>query len=197
MSMQERPGVSAAEKDASRRRLFLALWPAADAQQAAHQALPRELRSLGRRIPADKLHITLAFLGPVDGAGQACVEQVVADCVTSVPAFALALSRLGYFPRPRVLWLGAGEVPGPLRDVLQCLRWQLKACGFEPESRPFQPHVTLLRKAGNPGPLAEIAPVLWPVDAISLVESKTLPEGAVYKLVKRWPLSAQVCDNPC
>ena len=161
-----------------------------------YRALPRELRNRGRRIPADRLHVTLAFLGDVGEDRLDAIARVASACVADRPAFELKLDRLGRFPRPQVLWLGSQMLPAPLLEMVWCLRQGLGVHGFEIDKRTFQPHVTLLRKAHFEGRLPGVEPVSWKVDGVSLIASDTRPEGAVYAELKRWPLAAGVCDNP-
>ena len=49
-------------------RLFFALWPEPDTQRRWHEELASYVKPLGgRRVPAENLHLTLAFLGEVPG----------------------------------------------------------------------------------------------------------------------------------
>jgi len=174
---------------AETRRLFFALWPGAALQAELVRRARKALRpGGGRAVATDKLHLTLAFLGSVDAQAQACMEAG-ADGVRG-EAFTLELDQLGHFPRPRVIWAGASRVPAALRTLVQDLTRALLPCGYRPESRPFQAHVTLMRKAARGPRPAEIEPLVWPVGDFALVESLTLPEGAQYRVLRRWPLAA-------
>lgn len=173
---------------AETRRLFFALWPSAALQSELMRRARKALRpGGGRAVATDKLHLTLAFLGSVDARAQACMEAA-AEGVRGEP-FALSFDQLGHFPRPRVIWAGVSQVPAALGALVQDLTRALLPCGYRPESRPFQAHVTLMRKAARgPRPTA-IEPLVWPVEDFALVESLTLPEGAQYRVLRRWPLA--------
>jgi 2'-5' RNA ligase len=174
-----------AEERPPAQRLFLALWPngAQREQLAGYYPLLRGCG--GREVPPENLHITLAFLGSVEPATRACLEQSL-DKV-SLPPFTLTLDQLGFWRRPRVVWLGAAAIPEPLTALVAEIKRAMLGCGLEPESRPFQAHLTLMRKAWR-GPLEEPPPFNWPVEGFALVASQTLPEGARYEVLRRWSL---------
>jgi len=170
-----------------RQRLFFALWPDDDTRQAlARLAGTRLPRADGRPVAAHNLHLTLAFLGSVDGGLRECVQRAAGSL--SAPAFVLEFRRSGYWPRPRVLWTAPGRTPAALTGLAGMLRRALVACGHEPETGPFRAHVTLARKV--PGPLGEAThgPIRWPVSKFHLVESQTLARGARYRCLESWPL---------
>ncbi len=172
---------------ALRQRLFFALWPDNDTRQAlARLATTRLPRANGRPVAARNLHLTLAFLGPVDGGLRECAERAAASL--SAPTFVLEFRRTGYWPRPRVLWTAPERTPAALTGLAGMLRSALVACGHEPESGPFRAHVTLARKVR--GPLGEAAhgSIRWPVSEFRLVESQTLARGARYRPLQSWSL---------
>jgi 2'-5' RNA ligase len=166
------------------RRLFLALWPDG-AVRSRLESIPAGIAASGRRIPARNLHLTLAFLGSLDPAAQRCVEEA-AQTVRARPC-TLLLDEVGWFRRPRVLWVGASQVPAQLEDLVEQLSERLTPCGYAPDSRPFRAHVTLARKVDR-GPLRReaIAPIEWHVDGFALVESVMLPAGADYRPLRIW-----------
>ena len=204
---------------AARQRLFFALWPDGDTQSALAQLAKARLRSgSGRLIVAQNLHMTLAFLGPVDAGMRKCAERAAASL--RAPAFELEFRRLGYWPRPRVLWSAPERTPEGLTMLESTLRNALAACGHEPESRPFRAHITLARKVRDPVddtshasarassaiapgialPPASLqscfaltrpsldSPIRWPVSDFHLVASQTLADGARYQPLVSWPL---------
>ncbi len=180
------------ETAAGRQRLFLALWPDAALREAI-VAVTRDYLPIhaGRRVAPAKLHLTLAFLGSVDAGQQACVEAAAAAVADSKPAsFVLQLDRIGFWRRPQVLWLGASQTPPALSELVARLNAALPACGYQPESRPYAAHMTLMRKLRRGPPASRLSvPVDWPVHDFALVASRTLPEGASYTVLTRWPLA--------
>lgn len=168
-------------------RLFFALWPEATFQKDILKAVKKPLkRGGGRFVAVENLHITLAFLGSVDATVRQCVEQV-ADSIAAKP-FTLGLSRLGYWSRPRVIWIAPEGVPEELTYLCHTLRQALAPCAHEPDPRPYAPHMTLMRKAQHEPATPIIPPLAWDIHRFALVESQTLPTGACYRVLRDWPL---------
>ena len=172
------------EPSTAPRRLFLALWPEeAERRQLAELAAGVAGR---RRVRDDNLHLTLVFLGATDATQLVAYEAALAD----LPALELELilDRYGYWPQPRILWLGASHTPPELYERVTELQRRLRGCGFTPERRAFQAHITLARKFPGPAPAQPpAAPVHWPVRDIALVESLREDGGVRYQVVRRWP----------
>ncbi|RMG31546.1 MAG: RNA 2',3'-cyclic phosphodiesterase [Gammaproteobacteria bacterium] len=170
-----------------RRRLFFGLPLDASLQAAVGTAVRPHVRGRGRRVPPENLHLTLAFLGAV---AEDRIPQLAALAAgIAVAPFTLELTRLGYWARPRVIWLAPASVPPALAELAAALRERLEGAGFPCDARPFAPHVTLVRKAGR-GPAVEaIPPLSWPVDRFCLFESRTEPDGARYVPLACWPLT--------
>ena len=171
-----------------RYRLFFALRPEQELAGQIHRATQQPLSTCdGRHIPLEKLHITLVYYGSADAEQKACLEQV-ANTIRGRP-FQLELSKLGFWPKPRVAWLASNEIPEPLvrlqSDLSQAL---FKECGYQAETRPYRPHLTLTRKTTRAPETKEIDPIVWPVNRFALVQSITRPEGAEYRVINEWPL---------
>lgn len=167
-------------------RLFFALWP----DDATRDALNRTGKWLhqhwdGRRMRADTLHLTLAFLGatPVEklDAVFACADAVQAE------PYDLLLDQAGYWRHNRIGWLGASEMPPPHAELVEALNAQLRAAGFPADERPHVPHVTLLRKSLG-GEIPACRAVDWPIGEFVLVKSVTESDGARYEVMRRWGL---------
>lgn len=168
-------------------RLFFALWPT----DALRQQLKRRCKHLlqhggGRPVAVENLHITLAFLGSVTAEQRACVEQA-ADAI-QLPRFSLRLDRAGHWSRPRVLWLGASEQPETAVALANGLNAGARDCGLQTDNRPFQAHLTLMRKVAKPPADLSVEPLVWEVDSFTLVQSYTYPEGVQYTPLRSWPL---------
>jgi 2''-5'' RNA ligase len=165
-------------------RLFFAIWPDGAARNAL-EALSSKLapRAGGRVVPAEKIHLTLAFLGEVSPERADDLVKA-ADKVREAP-FDLVLDRIGSFRRARVAWIGTTEPPAGLISVEATLREALRARGFELEERPYTPHVTLIRKADKALPHEGIPPIAWRVEEIALVSSEP---GGAYRTMARWAL---------
>ena len=175
-------------KDASdKKRLFFALWlDDKTVQHIQQNILKHFLPCQGRLVAENNWHITLAYFGASDINTQACLEEN-AEKVNSQP-FELELSKCGFWPRPKVAWLGVKETPDVLKDLVHDIQQNIQPCGFKAEARIYQPHVTLVRKAKHQAAVSEVEPISCKVTQFCLVESKTYPEGAQYTVLKRWNL---------
>ena len=102
--------------------------------------------------PPENMHLTLRFLGEVNGADFQDLMPALADA--AVPPFEIEIASVGHFERrqiPTVLW--AGIRPSPDLQRLQAKVEQVvRSCSFPPESRKFSPHITLAR-LGESDPL--------------------------------------------
>jgi 2'-5' RNA ligase len=170
-----------------KRRLFLALWPDAEVRRRLQALLDRDLPVRGGRPePLANLHVTLVFIGGVAADRVAAIERAAAG--VSGMAFDLILDRVGYWGRPRILWLGPRSIPPALFALVRELRAALEGCGMPPETRPYLPHMTLARKVMRaPGTIA--GPLSWRVETYSLLESVPSGQGRVYRELTAWPLS--------
>jgi 2'-5' RNA ligase len=149
-------------------RLFLALWPPeAAALELAARAREMAGRQGGRPMPAEKIHLTLAFLGEVE-PGRAAVAREAAREVGRTD-FMIRLDRLGGFRRSKVGWAGMSRPSPALIEMQSQLDKGLRSRGFRLEERPFAPHVTLVRKVERPVPAEPMEVIAWKARAIVLV----------------------------
>jgi 2'-5' RNA ligase len=174
----------------SRQRLFFALWPPLElGQQMRRLAVKAFSDSNARHLQADQIHLTLIYLGPSDPAQRECAEAAAEQ--VRATSFEMALSRLGYWTRPRVGWIGPVKTPPALDSLVQQLQQRLPECGYSLDTRPWQAHITLLRKLRRDPLYRDLAtPLTWPVRDFALVESQTLQTGAQYRILRRWPLQS-------
>ncbi|KRA01081.1 MAG: RNA 2',3'-cyclic phosphodiesterase [Achromobacter sp.] len=164
-------------------RLFYALWPSLPlAASLAGWAEAAKLVTGGRAMRTETLHLTLAFLGPVDSA-------LADELAAATPERRLApgdvpLDRYGVFTRQRILWSGPAETPAALQQAHDDLwRW-LSGYGLTPPTQPFRPHVTLLRNITHAQPPDDPAePLAWRYDRMVLVASESLTGGSRYRIV--------------
>lgn len=165
-------------------RYFLAAWP----DDAVRGRLDRwadtiHVGSTARRVPAENLHITLVFLGALDPPRLDAVRAVAADVPWS--GASLALDRIGYWKRARIIWAGCSGGSEALSVLTETLRGRLGRLGFRVESRPFVPHVTLFRKAAR-RPRWRPEVIDWRIQRFCLVRSTLSSSGARYEIVERW-----------
>ncbi|MDE2091699.1 MAG: RNA 2',3'-cyclic phosphodiesterase [Gammaproteobacteria bacterium] len=175
-------------------RLFFALWPDDSLRRTLYKVTRRPVRlSGGRPVPPTNFHITLAFLGSLDTAGGLLARQA-ADSVVG-RSFELQLDRLGFWPEPGMLWLGAMQVPLAVQTLAADLAKALRLQGLAPDSKPFVPHVTLARKVVKPGELGTLRPLHWPVREFALLSSLTHARGSEYRPLAFWPLGSKAAGS--
>ncbi len=172
--------------------MFLALWPDEFTRKRlslTQQKLSRNSRlTSARAVAPENFHITLHFLGAVDED----VYTKLVECLASVngDAFSLVINRWDYLPKPRILFLGAQDIPDALTDLVK----NTKACineyieGYQ--QKQFLAHLTLFRKSRHPKRLDEFDSINWKVDRFVLMESITWQEGVEYRVLQEWRLAA-------
>ena len=174
--------------EAGRARLFFGLWPD-DSVRAGLSGLAREAHAEcgGRAIPAEKIHLTLFFVGSVE-RGRIARLEAAAQRVHG-EAFQLAIDRIGYWRHNKIVWAGAARVPPALVALEASLREGLEGEGLRGEDRPYSPHVTLVRDAERKPAPREVGPLLWNATDFVLAESVAVKGGVRYDVRRRWPLA--------
>jgi RNA 2',3'-cyclic 3'-phosphodiesterase len=178
-------------------RLFVALTPPPDVQQAVWQAFaPLRSRTLPVKwVRPDGVHLTLKFLGEVPEERSAELAAALGAAVVGAKPIALVVRGAGAFPdpeRPRVFW--AGVEPDPAIELLQDQIERVYApLGFPTEARAFRPHLTVGRagRRARPRDFAGVDRALSDLvvdatallDGVDLVQSVLQEEGPVYHRV--------------
>lgn len=94
------------------------------------------------------LHITLAFLGYASTDQLTEADGRIQEALGDYSAFELEINHLGIFGRkecPRIFWAGI-EKSADLHALRERVFSACTASGFQLETRPFSPHITLARK---------------------------------------------------
>jgi 2'-5' RNA ligase len=161
-------------------RLFFAAWPPEQTAAAlARWAGPLE----GRPTPAEKIHLTLAFLGDAQPERAGAAARRVQG-----RAHALPIEVAEYWRHNQIVWAGPRETPAALAALVERLHFELYRAEFILERRPFAAHVTLVRKARKPVSLPPLPAVDWPIRDLTLVRSTVSAQGSAYDIVERFPL---------
>lgn len=186
-------------------RLFVAL----EIPEPVRREVARRVAGVRDRLPRarwvdlEKVHLTLLFLGQTPEDRIPVLSAKLRDAFAAYEAMTVRLSGSGTFPpkRPaRVAWIGL-EAPEELAAVqADAAAAAVEAVGFEPEERPFRPHVTLARCEPNwprdatdkfvSAFSGEIGPP-FTVDRGVLMESKLSPRGARYSVVEAFPMMGE------
>lgn len=150
-------------------------------------------------VRPEGIHLTIKFLGEVDEERVSVLTDALDAAKQGVMPFTVKVGRIGAFPdmsRPRVLWAGV-DGKGGLIQLQRNIEDALFKLGFEKETRPFSPHLTLCRiKSFKEGSrLAALALELkgapdaeFKVSSYALIKSVLSPKGAEYSIVKRFIL---------
>jgi 2'-5' RNA ligase len=172
---------------------------AAAAQELDDRLREQRIHLRVRWIPEHNLHITLWFLGEVADAQVAALSESLSRA-WNVPPFALTISGAGAFPPsgpPRIVWLGTTSGSDRVAAIHAELTTRLAPLGFEPERRPYHPHVTIgrikevdrgARRARAVFTGANLAPGSCDVTHVTLFQSRLSPAGARYEPLLRVPL---------
>ena len=179
-------------------RLFFALWPPEEARQALARASAKAVRSSGgRAVPAQNLHVTLAFLGSVarrrlpevksigGRLAAACAEKAA---IAGHPPIALRFETVAHWPRQQLLCALAGEEAPLATRLAAALKDAAALAGFPPDLKPFSAHVTVARKVTHAPRRSALRSVIWQFDAFALLDSRTEPEGPIYSVLESYPL---------
>ena len=148
-------------------------------------------------VTAERLHITVRFIGHVDDRRADEIRAVLAPPLALDP-FDLTIAGVGTFPPkgpPRVVWAGLTVGSAELIAIESTVSERLVRAGVPREERTYNPHLTLarvrdaagLRPASFAG-FGEIGLGTTSVDAITLFESRLSPKGPTYAALARTPL---------
>jgi 2'-5' RNA ligase len=174
-------------------RLFVAL--------SIPDSIARQMMLLQGGVPGarwqtrEQLHLTLRFIGEVDGRDARALEDALA--AIDAPAFELQLHGVGQFgnKQPHTLWAAARQ-----NDLLDHLQRKvdnaIRRVGQPQDAHKFSPHVTLARLR-NPE-LDKVRQWLTAnalftsnelsVDAFCLYSSKLTSDGSIYRVEQEYPL---------
>jgi len=174
----------------SRARLFVALDLPADAREELVAWRAGALGGLEalRLVAPEGLHVTLAFLGHLDEAEIPRIAALLRP--SAAPVMRATAVKPVPLRRPRLFALDLADEDGRCGAIQASLSDALAAAGlYEPEERPFWPHVTLARvRKGARVPRLDLpdppaAP--WRGAAVTLYRSRLSREGARYEALAR------------
>ena len=172
------------------------------------ERIKKSILSLRANIPGarwmddDQLHVTLKFIGEVEGHVADSVKNTLRG--VRYNPFEMQFQGMGVFPAggrgyrssPRVLWTGIGD-PGHVSVLRNRIESILSEAGIPRERRKFSPHLTVARLR-NP-PLQSVKNFLteydsfvsgkFTVERFILYSSTLKRSGAVYSIVADYPLT--------
>jgi 2'-5' RNA ligase len=138
----------------------------------------------------ENYHITLAFLGEVDGKGISLLEEAVQETIQTTEPFSISAGDIIILP-PRgsahVIALGIEKGKPEMRNLAACFEKNLAAIGEKkgypfrkPEARPYTPHLTLARKGRA---TLKLPPDErnWSINAHGMIRKVTLFKSELYR----------------
>ena len=139
-------------------------------------------------------HVTLQFLGNTSPDQLACIVPRLRALQS--PPVPLCLEALDCFERAGVLIARIRPTP-ELLLLQQRVTASPQPCGFLPETRPFQPHITLARGKGPMRDLSQLKTQLrrpsnftrFVAREFLLYESFLSPAGSRYEIRQRFPFA--------
>lgn len=150
-----------------------------------------------RWVPEKQLHLTLRFIGEVDGVLFKEIREDLKDIKGD--SFSMRLKGLGHFPpkkAPRVLWAGI-ETKDTLVQLRNRVNSVLVRLGLEPERRKYSPHVTIARLKNTP--ITKVTDFLavnglfsagpFEVSKFRLYSSVLTPKGAIHNIEASYDLN--------
>ena len=188
-------------------RTFIAL----ELDESLQRFLGNVIHRLAQQLPSVRwvnpsgIHLTLAFLGELSDEQLSAAKQAADAAAQQITPFEFRLKELGMFGsqrQPRVIWMGIEESSGNLFRLHGVLNRELELRGFEIDSRPLSPHLTLARikqplNADEQQTLQRLlaskesapsSPRQYAHD-LSVMKSELLRSGARYTCLAAYPLN--------
>jgi RNA 2',3'-cyclic 3'-phosphodiesterase len=153
-----------------------------------------------RWVAPGNIHLTLKFFGNVPDDEIEPLALAAREAAAEAAPLQLKATSAGAFPSPnapRVVWLGLGGDLVPLTQLYYRLEKAFAALNYPPETRAFNPHLTLGRVKSPANRerlakmLAKMPPLNWPaftVQELILFQSVLSPKGSTYTPLRVIPL---------
>lgn len=102
----------------------------------------------GSLVPMENHHITIHFLGSIEEESVEKLKEILEKAASELKPFELQFDRIGVFSKRKgnIIWLGI-KGNEELQKCHTILKDFLLASGFNAETMPYTPHITLVRNA--------------------------------------------------
>ena len=174
-------------------RLFVALF--------IPDAVAQSLEMIMSGVPGarwqtrEQLHLTLRFIGEVDGRDAAAINDALSGI--EAPRFTLKLHGVGQFgnKHPHALWAGVRSSE-PLLHLQRKIETAIQRAGQPADRQRYTPHVTIARlNRGNVGRVMDYltdhalyTSLPFAVDGFILYSSLLTSDGSIYRAEKAYRL---------
>ena len=154
-------------------------------------------------VKNDYLHLTLKFIGYTTESYIPKIIDTLKKITINYKPFQLVINSTGCFPkkeRPRTLFLGVEGRLNILMDLVQNIENELEKIDIPKDQNDFFPHITLARIKYPQTHTPDIDlflkssydPIDLSLDRVQFFASELRPSGAIYTLLKTFPLGESI-----
>lgn len=139
-------------------------------------------------------HLTLHFFGALDPRVLSNLTAGLENHLKDIRNFSIKINKLYNFPKANSNLIAAYlELSNPLALLYSRLQRAVSEFGFNPESRPYLPHVTLCRSRRQG--VLRMEPMITPeypviVSHLNLYQTHAVKTGNEYRVLQQWPLES-------
>lgn len=140
----------------------------------------------------DNFHFTIVFLGERSANQVERVKRLMGDLPEIIAPFEVQIGGLGAFPNmrnPRIVWIGVQKGGVEFGQLYDAVVRRLQRIRFQPDKRPYHPHLTLARLRAKRG-MEELMDIVrshsnaecgsYTAAGLTLFKSQLDPRGAIY-----------------
>ncbi len=154
-------------------------------------------------VKNENLHLTLKFIGHTREKDIPKIIDAVNDVTINHKPFILKATGTGCFPkkeRPRTLFMRVEGRLNLLNHLFKKIEKQLEKLGFSKDHLKYSPHITLAKIKYPQSHTPDIDvflkssydPIDLSIDRVQFFASELLPSGAIYSLLKTFPLGESI-----
>ena len=154
-------------------------------------------------VKNENLHLTLKFIGYTRESDIPKIINSVNNVTSNFNPFYLSVKGTGCLPkkeRPRTLFMGIEGRINLLNNLVKNIEIQLEKLDFPKDRFKYLPHVTIARVKYPQSQTPDIDPFLkssydpidLSIDRVQFFSSELLPSGAIYSLLKTFPLGESI-----
>jgi RNA 2',3'-cyclic 3'-phosphodiesterase len=163
-------------------RLFTGLWPEGPLRAAiARWQGQWEWPQRASIVKADRLHLTLHFLGDIDAS---MLPALVKMLRVPFEPFQLEFGHAGVWPNG-VAVLEPHSKPPQLLELHERVGAALATLDIPLDTRPYRPHITLARRAFGARAPQQGPGLHWRAES-GFVIVRSMPGGAGYQVIERF-----------
>jgi 2'-5' RNA ligase len=162
-----------------------------------------ESKSTINWVRGSNLHLNVKFIGQTPETSIDKIIECVSRITSIIKPFSVEVSGTGCFPtstRPKTLWLGVSGKVKSLIEMVKEIENKLFKIGFSKEKKEFIPHITVARISYPQKVAPDINIFLkssydvidLEIDRVQFFSSELLPNGAIYSLLKTFPLGEKI-----